>query len=267
MRFNTPPVVKNLIIINILFFMAEMLLPHGNGDRLVEMLALHFWESPNFGVYQIVTHMFLHANFTHLFFNMFALWMFGRILEYDLGSKRFLIFFMVSGMGAALIHLGMEWYDIGRIQAAAAEVINTPTPELFDQFITTYFSGYKGAGMDPFIESWAANPENVSYINEAHNIIQSLIAKRIGIPTIGASGAVFGILLAFGMLHPNDRIMLLIPPIPMKAKYFVILYGLLELFLGFNQRGSNIAHFAHVGGMLWGFMLLYLWKKQGKIYY
>ena len=173
--FQTPPVVKNLIIINVLVYMATALLPVG--DRIMEYCALSLG-TPFFHTYQFITYMFLHANFEHIFFNMFALWMFGRTLEYELGSQRFLTFYMVCGIGAALI--------------------------------------------------------------------QDLTA------------------LAFGVMHPNAVIMLLIPPIPMKAKWFVIIYAVIELFLGWRGVG-NVAHFAHVGGMLWGFLLLQWWKRRGTI--
>jgi membrane associated rhomboid family serine protease len=162
--------------------------------------ALYNVLSPNFYSWQVVTYMFLHGGFSHLFFNMFALWMFGRTLEYDLGSKRFLTYYMVCGIGAGLI--------------------------------------------------------------------QMLVCVLTGsmVPTVGASGAVFGILLSFGMLHPNNVIMLMFPPIPLKAKWFVIIYGALELMYGV-RGGDSIAHFAHLGGMLWGFMLLRYWKSKGKIFY
>lgn len=199
--FRTPPVVQNLIIVNILFLMAQSMLPFGG--KIVQHLALFGIESPFFHLYQVITYMFLHGGLSHLFFNMFALWMFGRSLEYELGSKNFLIYYMVCGIGAALLQLG-----IGYIEGAAPNV-----------------------------------------------------------PTVGASGAVFGILLAFGMLHPNDIIMLLFPPIPLKAKWFVVIYGVIELLAGISGRMDNVAHFAHVGGMLWGWMLLVYWKKKGKIFY
>ena len=142
----------------------------------------------------------LHASVEHIFFNMFALWMFGRTLEYELGSKRFLIYYMVCGVGAALIQLA-----------------------------TAYLTG------------------------------------EMPIQLVGASGAVMGLLLAFGVMHPNAVIMLLIPPIPMKAKWFVVIYGVIELFLGWTGFGGNVAHFAHVGGMLWGLLLLQWWKRNGTI--
>ncbi len=224
--FTTPPVVKNLIIINVLFYLAETILPASASNALISHLALFPWGSGHFEAYQLVTYMFLHdwQTITHLFFNMFALWMFGRVLEYDLGSKRFLTFYMVSGIGAGLLQLLVNW---GEVQYLIAQV-----------------------------ESGVGDPS-----------LMSRISALISAPSVGASGAVFGILLGFGMMHPNSVIMLLIPPIPVKAKYFVIIYGLIELFLGVSGRASGVAHFAHVGGMLWGFLLLWLWKRQGKIYY
>jgi len=193
-------VVKNLIIINVLVYMATALLPVGN--EIIRFCALWFGASPfgEFHSYQFVTYMFLHASVEHIFFNMFALWMFGRTLEYELGSKRFLIYYMVCGVGAALIQLA-----------------------------TAYLTG------------------------------------EMPIQLVGASGAVMGLLLAFGVMHPNAVIMLLIPPIPMKAKWFVVIYGVIELFLGWTGFGGNVAHFAHVGGMLWGLLLLQWWKRNGTI--
>ena len=198
--FQTPPVVKNLIIINVLVYMATALLPVGN--EIIRFCALWFGASPfgEFHSYQFVTYMFLHASVEHIFFNMFALWMFGRTLEYELGSKRFLIYYMVCGVGAALIQLA-----------------------------TAYLTG------------------------------------EMPIQLVGASGAVMGLLLAFGVMHPNAVIMLLIPPIPMKAKWFVVIYGVIELFLGWTGFGGSVAHFAHVGGMLWGLLLLQWWKRNGTI--
>ena len=216
--FQTPPVVKNLIIINVLVYMATALLPVG--DTIMQYCALSLG-TPFFHTYQFITYMFLHANFMHLFMNMFALWMFGRTLEYEMGSKRFLLYYMVTGIGAGLLQLGVTWIEVSSLHSAVA------------------------AG--------TASPYE--------------LAARIGSVTIGASGAVFGVLLAFGMMHPNAMLMLLIPPIPIKAKYFVIGYGLIELFLGVSGAQSGVAHFAHVGGMLWGFFLLRYWKKKGDIYY
>ena len=191
---GTPPVVKNLMILNALIWLAGFLLPQVD-EVLIGYGALYNVLSPNFYSWQVVTYMFLHGSFSHLFFNMFALWMFGRTLEYDLGSKRFLTYYMVCGIGAGLI-----------------------------QMLVCLLTGSN-------------------------------------VPTVGASGAVFGILLSFGMLHPNNVIMLMFPPIPLKAKWFVIIYGALELMYGVCG-GDSIAHFAHLG-----FLLLRYWKNKGKIFY
>ncbi len=205
--FNTPPVVMNLIIANAIFWLAWVLaikLQNPNLAIILDRLALYPVGSPHFHSWQIVTYMFMHGSWEHIIFNMFTLWMFGRFIEYDLGSRRFLTYYMVCGIGAGLIQLLVNYLTHG-----------------------TY-------------------------------------------PTVGASGAIFGLLLAFGMMHPNDIIMPLLPPIPMKAKWAVLIFIGIELFLGIRNYDSiadNVAHFAHLGGMLWGFMLLWWWKKRGKIYY
>lgn len=209
-NFRTPPVVKNLIIANCVMLLATTLLPFGG--KIVEYLALFNAESPFFHSYQVVTYMFLHGGWEHLFFNMFALWMFGRSLEYELSSPRFLTYYMICGIGAALLQLGVGW-----------------------------------------IEYSSAVTQHGAYA--AQVLLQ--------IPTVGASGAIFGLLLAFGLLHPNAIIMLLIPPIPIKAKWFVLIYGLIELFLGMSGRQPGVAHYAHLGGMIWGFLLLWYWKRRG----
>lgn len=188
-RQFAPPVVQNLMIVNALGLLATTLF----GDNIYRYLALWSVNSPYFHLYQVVTYMFLHGGFSHAFFNMFSLWMFGRNLEYTMGQKRFFTYYMVCGIGAGLIQIA-----IGMI-----------------------------------------SPYDV---------------------TVGASGAIFGLLLAFGMLYPESTIMLMIPPIPIKAKWFVVIYGLLELFLGVSGRQAGVAHFAHLGGMIWGFLLLSYWK-------
>lgn len=202
-RFGTPPVTLYLIIIDVLLWL-PMLASQGE-QFILGNFALFPVGSPFFEPWQVVSYMFLHGSWTHIIFNMFTLWMFGRFIEYDLGSKRFLLYYMVCGVGAGLI-----------------------------QLLVGYFTGA---------------PMNV--------------------PTVGASGAIYGILLAFGMLHPNDIIMPLIPPIPMKAKWAVLIFGAIELFAGIASSFNtvdNVAHFAHLGGMLWGFLLLLYWRKRRVIY-
>lgn len=204
------PVVYNLLIANVVAYMATMLL---DTNDVYGLFALFPIGSPFFEVWQPVTYMFLHGGFSHIFFNMFALWMFGRGLEEEMGSRRFLFYYFVCGVGAALVQLGM----------AEVDIMNMNTQyEVWNYMLT---------------------------------------------PTVGASGAVFGLLLAFGMLHPNATIMLLIPPIPMKAKWFVVIYGVIELLLIIFQAQDGIAHFAHLGGMFWGWLLMLWWQRKDRNQY
>ncbi len=214
---NIPTTTKYLLYANTAVFVLQLVL-ETQGIDLADRLGLHFALAENFNALQLLTYMFLHADMTHIFFNMFALWMFGRIIEQALGSKHFLIYYLVCGVGAGICQ---ELVQFG---------------EYFINDLHQYKSVNTGASiitMEQFLASWT---------------------------TIGASGAVYGILLAFGFLFPNERIMLLIPPIPMKAKYFVIGYAVLELFLSFSSN-TNVAHFAHLGGMIFGFILLVRWTR------
>lgn len=239
--FNAiPPVVKNLIIINIIMLLATYILSM-RGIDLTSILGLRYFQSPEFRPYQLVTHMFMHGGFTHLLFNMFALWMFGRVLEGVWGPKRFFIYYFVTGLGAALLHTFVNFLEF---QSVASKM----TPEAVEMVMT----------------------QGTEIFNQGKNFSDPIAGKLnllLNIPTVGASGAVFGILLGFGMLFPNTQLMLLFPPIPIKAKYFVMGYGAIELYLGLTQSGSNIAHFAHLGGMLFGFFMIKYWNKNTKHFY
>jgi membrane associated rhomboid family serine protease len=212
-----PPVIKNLLIINGLAFFASITFAQ-MGTNLLQMFGLYLPQSEHFQPYQLVTHLFFHdlTNFGHIFGNMFALWMFGMSLENLWGSKRFFIFYFVTGIGAALCHMGVNMYEL---------YVNP----------------------DEMVEIGNFAIRNADYL--------------LQIPTVGASGAVFGLLLGFGMTFPEQRIYIYFL-MPIKAKYFVAIYGLLELVSGFNNANSNIAHFAHIGGMLFGYLLLRYWKSQ-----
>lgn len=216
---SIPPVTKNLIIINLLFWLAEIVLPRVGID-LVKYLGLHYFAASDFNAVQLVTYMFMHdpGSFGHVFFNMFSVFMFGRTLEMVWGSKRFLIYYLTTGIGAGLV-----------------------------QEVTWFFS--------------LRDAIDATIVQAGWETTRTLLNNVI---TIGASGAVFGILLAFGMLFPNAELFIMFIPIPVKAKYFVIFYGIVELFLGVgNFSGDNIAHFAHLGCMLFGFFLIRYWKKKG----
>jgi membrane associated rhomboid family serine protease len=262
---NIPPVVKNLIIINVLLLLATWVLKN-MGIDLVEYLGLYYPGSEKFRLHQVFTHMFMHGGLTHLFFNMFALWMFGRILEGVWGSKRFLLYYLVTGVGAAALHTFVNYLNISGMQNAIEAYINTPSPELLDHFVKKHLTNPSPQVID-FITSWYDKPTVASFAAEGQQLMERILQMTMDIPTVGASGAIFGILLAFGMLFPNTQLMLLFPPIPIKAKYFVIGYGAIELYLGITQPGSNIAHFAHLGGMLFGFILIKYWAKTTKNFY
>ncbi len=236
-----PPVVKNIIMINILMLLAYYAAASVLSVNLNSILGLYFPKSENFKPLQILTHMFMHANFWHLFFNMYALFIFGQILENVWGPKRFLIYYLVCGLGAALTHESVIAYEYTKL-------VSTISPDDL-QLVLNEGSAYFGAGK-VFSDSG----------------MQSL-QLLLNTPTVGASGAVFGILLAFGVLFPNTQLMIIFPPIPIKAKYFVIIYGAIELFLAFTQPGSNIAHAAHLGGMLFGFILIRYWRKTTNTLY
>jgi membrane associated rhomboid family serine protease len=264
--FNSiPPVVKNLIIINVLFFLATYVLEN-MGINLVDIFGMHYPGSDKFMLHQIITYMFMHGGLAHIFFNMFALFMFGRVLESVWGPRRFLIYYFVTGIGAIGIHTFVSYLEISSMQHTLAAFQNTPSPEILEKFVNKNLPNASTQVRD-FIMSWYNDPNNTSYASEGTNLMQRILKLKMDIPTIGASGAVFGILLAFGMLFPNTQLMLLFPPIPIKAKYFVIGYGVLELYLGLAQPGSNVAHFAHLGGMLFGFFMIKYWNKNSKNFY
>ena len=262
---SIPPVVKNLIIINVLLLLATFVLQNAGID-LVEHLGMYYPQSEKFRLHQIVTHMFMHGGLTHLFFNMFALYMFGRVLESVWGSKRFMLYYFVTGLGAIALHTFVNYIEISSLQNAIEAFRNTPSPELLDQFVKRNLP-HASVQVRDFINSWYDNPTSQSYAAEGMALMERIQELKMNIPTVGASGAVFGVLLAFGMLFPNTQLMLLFPPIPIKAKYFVIGYGLIELYLGFSKPGSNVAHFAHLGGMLFGYLLIKYWNKRTTHFY
>lgn len=262
---SIPPVVKNIIIINAILMLATWLAA-SNFD-LVRLLGLHYPESVYFRPHQIITHMFMHGGLTHIFFNMFALFMFGRVLEMVWGSKRFLTYYMVTGIGAAVLHTFVNYLQISSIQDSATAMLNTLSPDTFAAFVTKHFPDYYNYLYQEFLGKWILEPNSVLHSQKAVEFTNELIALKMNIPTVGASGAVFGVLLAFGMYFPNTVIMLIFPPIPIKAKYFVLGYGAIELYLGFSQPGSNIAHFAHLGGMLFGFIFIKYWAHRRDKFY
>ena len=220
---SMPPVVKNLLIINGLVYFAQTVFENSTAFSISNMFALHDIHSVYFKPHQLITHMFMHGDFWHLFFNMFALWMFGAMLENVWGSKKFLIFYMACGLGAAFLHLGVLYREMADVMAIFREMPVSQQEELL------YSERFK-----------------------------------VNTPTVGASGAVFGCLAAFGYLFPNS-LLYIYGLFPVKAKWFVIFYAAMELWLGVrNSARDNVAHWAHLGGALVGFILVYVWNKTDR---
>ncbi len=243
-RFNfgraggIPPVTKNLIIINVAMFIISFFFLQFFRTDLNRLLGLYYISSPYFQPWQIVTHMFMHGGFFHIFLNMWALFIFGRTLEGVWGSRRFLIYFLITGLGAAFFHELVMYIDLAPQIAKFKEFYNVPSLTI-----------------DRLNESFSST-------SQFHAMIRKLV-----VPTVGASGAVYGVLLAFGMLFPNTPLFIIPFPFPIKAKWLVIGVTVLELYSGVTRPGSDIAHFAHLGGMIFGFILIKYWNRNRSSFY
>ena len=254
-----PVVVKNLLIINGLTFFATLALPKLN-INLYDLLGLHFFTSHLFMPHQIVTHMFMHGTFMHLFSNMFALWMFGSVLENVWGPKRFLLFYFACGLGGALAHTGVTWYNYERIQDELNVYYSNPGITQFATLMTNFDHLVNQEFINEFVRQWQSNPSSGAYLQKSFEYAGSVPGILADIPVVGASGAVFGVLIAFGMLFPNTYLYIYFL-FPIKAKYFVMIYALFELYAGFNVQ-DNVAHFAHLGGAAVGFLLVKYWNRR-----
>lgn len=240
---SIPPVTKNLIIINLIVWLAEILVPNFS-DTLIDRLGLHMIGSSLFNPAQIFTYMVLHSPSgpMHILFNMFTLWMFGRILEHVWGARRFLIFYLVCGVGAGLVQQGVWELTWESDYVSGIARLNGLTTEHMRQIVD--------AGVAAGDPKW----------------IDAIANFKSMMCTIGASGAIFGILLGFAFTFPDMPLYLFFIPVPIKAKYMVIGYGVIEFFLGVSGSVSSVAHFAHLGGMLFGIILLIYWKKKGTLH-
>ena len=217
--YNMPAMTKNLLVINVLAYLATWVLQRSGVD-LNALLGLHFFMASDFRVYQFLTYMFLHGSFTHILFNMFALWMFGSVIERVWGPKKFLFYYIVCGVGAGIVQELVQYGNYLAQGLAAYEYVNMGGAQI---------------SMDSYINLWT---------------------------TIGASGAVYGILLAFGMIFPNERLFIIPIPFPIKAKWLILGYIVIELFSAMSGPGDGVAHMAHLGGMLFGFLLIRYWQKH-----
>jgi membrane associated rhomboid family serine protease len=268
-----PPVVKNLIIINVLFYLATIVLGRTMNIDLTDYLGLHYFASQKFVPYQFITYMFMHDpnSIAHIFFNMFALWMFGSVLEQVWGPKKFLLFYVVTGVGAALVHYFVFYFQISPVIGHIDAFIANPDISALQQFVSSHqfvirdSSGEIYQAFENFKQNFVTlqqDPGNMHAMQQTVNFMTQYREYYLSLPVvIGASGAIYGLLLAFGMLFPNSLIYLYFF-IPIKAKWFVIIFGVIELVSGFIDAGGDVAHFAHLGGMLFGFFLIIYWKKK-----
>jgi len=239
---HIPPVVKNLLIINIIFYVSTLMF---GGPMMTKVLGVHYFDSPDFRIWQVITYMFMHdySSLFHILFNMFALYTFGSSVEYTMGSKRFLNFYLITGLGALALQLMVQSFEVYSITGSA---INNGT------FM-----------VDSLKRTISFNPDVISK-DQASTLLGIYLT-----PMVGASGAIFGLLIAFGMLFPNAELFIMFIPVPVKAKYIIPVYVLLELFLGVKQfSGDSVAHFAHLGGALFGFILVKMWhlKRRDNFY-
>jgi membrane associated rhomboid family serine protease len=256
-----PPVVKNLMIINGLMFVLTLILQGKTNVDLTNLLGLHFVTSQYFHPFQIVTHMFMHGSFLHIFSNMFALWMFGSMLENVWGPKRFLFFYLACGLGGALAHTGVTWIQYASLMKDVNDYVAHPGVAQFATFAARHEMLIDSLKVDQFIQEWKAAGNSSEYLSASLQIASDLPARLADIPIVGASGAVFGVLIAFGLLFPNTYLYVYFL-FPIKAKYFVIIYAGLELYAGFTGAQDGIAHFAHIGGAIVGFLLVKFWNRN-----
>jgi rhomboid-like protein len=233
---NIPTVVKNLLIINVIFYIATLMF---GGPMMTQVLGVHYFDSPDFRIWQVITYMFMHdySSLFHILFNMFALYTFGSSIEFIMGSKRFLNFYLITGLGALALQLLVQSFEVYSITGSAVNNGN---------FM-----------VDSLKRTISFNPDLISK-DQASTLLGIYLT-----PMVGASGAIFGLLIAFGMLFPNAELFIMFIPVPVKAKYIIPVYILLELFLGVKQfSGDSVAHFAHLGGALFGFILVKMWHLK-----
>lgn len=259
-----PTIIKNLIIINVLIYIAQITVEQSSDPELLnDLFALHTWQSPLFRPWQFVTHLFMHGSWGHIFSNMFALWMFGSVLENLWGPKRFLTFYIVCGLGAALLHmivLVIEFNPL--VQDYHALQQHFTFQNLQDFYLHHRLSLTTNDAQ--ILNQWSENPVSTTMRNDAYEIVQRSYLGSINQATLGASGAVFGCLAAFGYLFPNTYIYIYFF-LPLKAKWFVLIYAGFELVMALqNSAGDNVAHFAHLGGAIFGLALVYFWNKHNR---
>jgi membrane associated rhomboid family serine protease len=255
---NITPVVKNLLIANAAFFLVSAFV----FPQLKAWFALYYIHSSYFKPFQFLTYMFMHADFWHLFSNMFGLLIFGPLLEQFLGPKKILILWMVCGVGSGVLYSGYNSYRMNTLQDQVESFENNPTPDAFNRLVISNRGFFQSSVFD-FVDDYSRNPDDPNKISQAKQTLNAIVEIQGNVPMVGASGALFGVLIAFAMLFPNTQLFLLFPPIPVKAKYLVLFYGLYTIYnVIFNNPTDNVAHFAHLSGLVVGAILVYFWKKD-----
>ena len=234
---HVPSAVKHIILINVLV----MIMCYLKSTFMYETFAMYFPASPLFQVWQPVTYLFMHGDFFHLFFNMYTLYIFGSVLERVWGTKKFLLFFFVTGVGAALVHACVQWYQYSELMASAGAA-SAEVSSIANQMVG------QGGAMVPVGLNWAG------------------FERVLFTPTVGASGAIYGVLMGYAMLYPDSILTLIFPPISLKAKWFVLIFAGIELLLGVTGTQAGVAHFAHLGGLIFGFALIMYWKRKHTLY-
>lgn len=265
-RFSIlPEAVKNILIINGIFYLATVVLQN-RGINLNELLGLHYWLSDEFRPWQFITYQFMHGSFTHLFFNMFAVWMFGAAVENMWGSRRFLSYYLLTGIGAAVCHYGIYYWELRPAMQFIDAFMADPSVDKLNGFMkldatNIYYSTELAARINQLKALFAIDPASAAEYSK--QLVSQFHHDLVNSPpvVVGASGAVFGLLLAYGMIFPNSIIYIYFA-LPIKAKYFVVIYGALELFSGIAKvPGDDIAHFAHLGGLFTGLLLIYFYRR------
>ncbi len=254
------PIVKNLLIINVVVFALQKLVPI---IGVTEIFSLWKIGSVNFAPYQFLTYMFAHGSLMHILFNMMGLVFLGPLLESFWGPKRFLTFYLVTGIGAAIIYSGIEYYSVAKVRNEVEAYIADPGPDQFNYMITNAYG--LNSQLYNFIDEYSRNPENDALRKRSISLANELLDLKQNFGSmLGASGAIYGILMAFGLLFPNLELMLIFPPIPVKAKYLVLVLGGIALYSGLQGNpGDNVAHFAHLGGMIFAYIMIRYWRSQG----
>lgn len=256
------PIVKRLLVLNIAVFLVQHLLRL----NLVDALGLRCILSDYFRPYQFLTHLIVHANYSHLLSNMFALLTFGPTLEYTLNTKNFTAFYIITGLGAAILYSSIQYFEVSNLAHLYHGYLIQPSPVSFIAYLKK-FSPNIYSTFYPFITAFFEQPSNLTYIAESKEIVSQLYRLKANMPTVGSSGSICGTFMAFAMLFPNIELFLFFIPLPIKAKYVIAVYGMYELYAGIRSDPTdNVAHFAHLGGVLFAYFFIRWWKK-GKKYY